>query len=248
VKCETIRTQLTAYLDGDLEDHRGSAVRGHLRGCEACRRVAADEAALRDGLRALPPVDPPASLWANVQQQLAAAEVADAERPRWRRLLARLAPRAPQIGFAAAAIAAAVVLLVIRAQREDGPTAPSRDVIVTPTPAPTPPGPKPAPSEELDVTADLAAAPARATQHYAQAARELLELAQEARLKWSDEDKQQFDAHLTELRTQVDVATEDRPRQKAYRALIRYLQRAAIRDEVAFASVGRFGENDGRAP
>jgi anti-sigma factor RsiW len=236
VKCEAIRTQLTAYLDGDLEDHRGSAVRGHLRGCEACRQVAADEAALRDGLRSLPPADPPASLWANVQRQLAAAEVADAERPGWRRLLARLAPPAPQIGFAAA-IAAAVVLLVIRAQQTDGPGAPSPGVVMTPTPVPPTPVP-PVPSDELDVTAELAAAPARTTQHYAQAARELLELAQEARLKWSDDDKQRFDAQLAELRKRVDDATEDRPRQKAYRSLIRYLQRAAIRDEVALASVG----------
>src|SRR5688572_16609012 len=108
MKCESIRTQLTAYLDGELEGERGSAVRGHLRGCDACRQAASDEAALRDGLRALPPLDPPASLWAGVQRQLAAAEVKDAERPAWRRVLARWALRAPQIGFGGAVIAAAI--------------------------------------------------------------------------------------------------------------------------------------------
>src|SRR5438067_6919520 len=77
--CNDMRAKLTAYLDGELEDDRGSAVRGHLRGCQACRDAARDEAALRDGLRALPPVDPPASLWAGVQARLARAEVADAE-------------------------------------------------------------------------------------------------------------------------------------------------------------------------
>ena len=52
--CDDVRPQLTPYLDGELEDDRGSAVRGHLRGCEACRTAADEEAALRDGLRALP--------------------------------------------------------------------------------------------------------------------------------------------------------------------------------------------------
>src|SRR5678815_4584208 len=85
MSCESIREKLTAYLDGELEGERGSAVRGHLRGCEACRQIAADEAALRDGLRALPPLDPPPSLWAGVQARLAAAEAAEARRPRWRR-------------------------------------------------------------------------------------------------------------------------------------------------------------------
>ena len=35
MKCESVRVKLTAYLDGELEDERGSAVRGHLRGCDA---------------------------------------------------------------------------------------------------------------------------------------------------------------------------------------------------------------------
>src|SRR5688572_12533357 len=100
MKCESVREKLTAYLDGELEGERGSAVRGHLRGCDACRQIAADEAALRDGLRALPPLDPPASLWAGVQARLAAEEVKDAERPAWGRALAWLRPRAPQLGFA----------------------------------------------------------------------------------------------------------------------------------------------------
>jgi anti-sigma factor RsiW len=74
--CEQTRRRLTAYLDGDLDADGGTLVRVHLRGCAACRQVASDEAALRDELRALPSVDPPASLWAGVQAQLAAAEEA----------------------------------------------------------------------------------------------------------------------------------------------------------------------------
>src|SRR4029077_16907560 len=82
--CDKLRARLTAYLDGELADDHGSVVRGHLRECAACRQVARDEAALRDGLRMLAPVAPPATLWAGVQARLAAAEVADARKSRWR--------------------------------------------------------------------------------------------------------------------------------------------------------------------
>lgn len=242
MKCEDARAALTAYLDGELEGDRGSAVRGHLRGCEACRQVAGDEAMLRDALRALPPVDPPASLWAGVQHRLAAAEVADAERPAWRRALARWTPLAPRFGLAGLALTAAALLLVWRAKRhgEDvvapspSPSQSSQSAVASAQP-PTPPAPPRA--GELDVTADLAAAPARATGDYGAAVAELLDVAKDARAQWPDDRKQAFDAKLVELRKQIDGAAEGRPRQKAYRALIRYLQGAAIRDDVALAEI-----------
>lgn len=244
MKCESVREQLTAYLDGDLGDARGSAVRGHLRGCEACRQVAADEATLRDGLRALPPLDPSPSLWAGVQQRLAAAEVADAERSAWRRALARWAPRAPQIGLASAAVAAAAILLVVRMQRDDAP-APAKPVtgispvVILPDRVEPAPTPRPAPvSDEGDVTAGLAAEPARITESYAQTTRELLEVAAEARAQWPDDRKREFDAQLATLQRKVALASDERPRRSAYRKLIRFLQRAVIRDDVAFADIG----------
>ncbi len=242
MRCDSVREQLTAYLDGDLGDAKGSAVRGHLRGCEACRHVASDEAALRDGLRALPPVDPSPSLWAGVQQRLAAAEVADAQRPAWRRWLANLAPRAPQIGFAAAAVAAAFVLLVVRMQRDDG-MSPAKSteippVVVAPSHQPSP-VPAPAPiGDEGDVTAQLAAEPARITESYAQTARELLDVAAEARAQWPDDRKHEFDSQLLALQNKLATASDERPRREAYRKLIRFLQRSVIHDDVALANVG----------
>lgn len=130
--CDKIRPRLTAYLDGELADDHGSVVRGHLRECAACRQVARDEAALRDGLRALAPVDPPPSLWAGVQARLAAEEVADARTPRWRRAAARWArwararwtPTMPQLAVASAAAAAAIALLTLRGPRADEPAGP----------------------------------------------------------------------------------------------------------------------------
>jgi hypothetical protein len=244
MRCESVREQLTAYLDGDLNDTRGSAVRGHLRGCEACRQVATDEAALRDGLRALPPLDPPPSLWAGVQQRLAAAEVADAEQSAWRRALARWMPRAPQIGLASAAVAAAVILLAVRMQRDDAPvqeTASTENdpVAVRPDRVEPAPAPRPAPiSDEDDVTASLASEPARITESYAQTTRELLDVAAEARAQWPDDRKREFDTQLSALQKKVALASDERPRRAAYRRLIRFLQRAVIHDDVALADIG----------
>jgi hypothetical protein len=250
MKCESVRAQLTAYLDGDLEDDRGSAVRGHLRGCDGCRAVAADEAALRDGLRALPPLDPPTSLWAGVQRELAAAEVADAERPAWRRMLAHWAPRAPQLGLAGAAIAAAIVLLVVKAQRDDSPPGSAVDatqVVIAPAqersesrpePAPLPHGSCDLSSGDADVSAELAAESARVTECYAQAARELFEIVREAGAGWPDERRAALDAQLAALQDQVAVADDERARRAAYRKLIRALQRAAIHDDATLASAG----------
>lgn len=247
MKCESVREQLTSYLDGELRDDRGSAVRGHLRGCEACRQAASDEAALRDGLRALPPLDPPGSLWAGVQAQLAAAEVEDAKRPAWRRALARWAPRAPQLGLAGLAIAAAALLLVMRMQRDEAPattqapTPPARiatpnpPVVIAPDHSSTPPVVE---HDEGDVTADLAAEPARTTASYAADAREWLDRAKEAREDWPDERKHELDAQVAVLQKKIAVASSERARQDGYRKLTRYLQRAVIRDDVALASIG----------
>lgn len=246
MKCDDVRARLTGYLDGELEGDRGSAVRGHLRGCEACRQAALDEAALRDGLRALPPIDPPPSLWAGVQARLAAAEVADAERPAWRRALARWAPQL-RLGLAGVALAAAALLLVWhtrhRAAEPALPAVASQTPVAPPAPAPAPPPPAPAPAPAPagpadDVSAELAAAPAAETASYAQAASELMKLADDARAHWSEDRRQAFDTRVAELRHQIAAAHDERPRQRAYRALIRYLQRAAIRDDVALADTG----------
>ncbi len=243
--CDKVKPQLTAYLDGELADDRGSAVRGHLRGCADCRQSATDEAALRDGLRVLPPVDPPASLWAGVQARLAAEEVADSERPAWRRVLARWMPKAPQFALGGAVLAAAVVLLVIRANRNDDSTERSQPTVSTPTkiePVVIAPHHSTTPpvlaDDNRDVSDVLASAPTQVSEDHAVVVRELLPLAQEARARWTETQRQTFDTKLAELQREVGAAKTERIRQRHYRALIRYLQRAAIRDDVAFASIG----------
>jgi len=252
--CDRIRPRLTAYLDGDLADDDGSFVRGHLRECAACRQVARDEAALRDGLRMLAPVDPPASLWAGVQAQLAAAEVADARKPRWRRAAerwtrwarsARWTPTVPQLAAAGLVAAAAVAMLTWRGHRPDEPqghavVAPVRvDGHSTPPAAPPPsPAPPPVVPSADDVTADLIAEPARTTASYARAIEDLMKLAEEDRARWSDGDRAAFDGRIAGLRDAIARAGQPRSVQRAQRALIRYLQSAVVRDEVMLASGG----------
>lgn len=247
MSCREIQGQLTAYLEGELEDQRGSVVRGHLRACEACRQAASDEAKVRDGLRSLPPIDPPASLWAGVQARLAAAEIADAERPAWKRALARWAPKAPTFAMGGLAAAAVVTLVVWRAHRTPVDEAPPPPIVavsparpVVPPPVPdhvaTPAAPTP---DSDDVTADLGRDAERRSASYAQAADELVALATEARAQWSDEQKAAFDAKVGELRAVVGHVAEGRPRQRAWRELIRYLQGAVIRDDVALAGGAR---------
>jgi len=257
--CHKILPWLTAYLDGELADDDGSVVRGHLRECAGCRQVARDEAALRDGLRVLAPVDPPASLWAGVQAQLAAAEVADARKPPWRRAVARLArwapgtPTLPQLAAAGLVAVAAAVTVSWRAQRADDPAASATVARASrpappadPAPGPTPGGaasraaepPRISVPAAGDVTADLIAEPARTTASYGQVIEELMKLTTEARAGWADEQKAAFDATLVELRAAIARAAPGHRQQRAQRTLIRYLQRAVVRDDVVLASGG----------
>lgn len=258
MSCDRIRPQLTAYLDGELTDDRGSVVRGHLRGCEACRAAASDEAALRDGLRALPSVDPAPSLWAGIQQRLAAEEMADARRPAWRLALARWMPSVRHMAVGGLVAAAAVALLVVRSRQGAEPRDDETDrvasttqippVVIAPqgsdTPAsdrvPAVAGAEDSPADDDDVSVALASASARVSADYETAARELETIAAAARARWSAEQQQTFDTQLAALRKAIASANTERARQRQYRALVRYLQRAAIRDEVV-ASVEHGG-------
>ncbi|HEX2686948.1 MAG TPA: anti-sigma factor [Kofleriaceae bacterium] len=248
--CQTIQRQLTAYLDGELADEHGSVVRGHLRECAGCRQVARDEAALRDGLRTLPPIDPPATLWAGVQAQLAAAEVADAHQPHWRRIWARWtpwtrwAPTLPQFVTGGVVAAAAIAMVTWRPHRSDESPASPAAVVVAPASVPaTAPlhpqePPQPVSGGTDDVTADLLAEPARTTARYDQVIEELMKLARSARTGWTDERKAAFDAKIAGLRDEVMRAGPGRLQQRAQRALIRALQGALVRDDIVLASGG----------
>ena len=240
--CDNVRERLTAYLDGDLDPDRGTVVRGHLRTCDACRKIAEQEAVLRDGLQALPTVDPPNHLWSNIQAQLAEVEVAESKRPAWKRALARWTPMMPRFAMGGVLAAAAVGVIWWRTLPDD--VQQTKIVADVPSPKIEPAAVQPRVTAgcnldgpaNADVTADLAAETARVTSCYAATANELLVQANDARPTWSDADRATFDAKVAELRKAVDDAEDGRPRQRAYRAMTRYLQNTLTRDQVALAS------------
>jgi anti-sigma factor RsiW len=238
--CDRIRAKLTPYLDGDLDADDGTLVRGHLRTCDACRRIAEDEAVLRDGLRALPSVDPPPSLWAGVQARLAQEEVAEAARPSWRRWLgklARLVPAPTKLALGVG-LATVVALVLIKTQRTEEQFA----VVPMPTPVIKPvhdPVPTLQPTAEADdVTADLAAEPARITAEYMQAIDTLVGDSRDVRGSWTNDRRAAFDGKVQSMRDAITRAPEGMPRHRAARALIRYLEGAVIREDVLLASRG----------
>jgi Putative zinc-finger len=242
--CDDVRAALTAYLEGELSPDRGTVIRGHLRTCASCRVVATQEAALRDGLRALPTIDPPAAMWASIQAQLAAGEVAESRRPAWRRLVSRWTPALPRL--AAVGMLAAALAGVVWWRTRPQPAATEVALIDVPSPtfqaSTTPPRPLGAacdlgPSTH-DVTADLAADAERVTTCYAATAGELRALVDELRPRWSDAQRAAFDARVGELRAAVDAAAPGRARQRAWRAMSRYLQSAVVRDDVVLANAG----------
>jgi putative zinc finger protein len=250
VTCNDIRPKLTAYLEGELEGDRGTVVRGHLRTCEACRHEAAREAKLRDELRALPPLDPPASLWAGVQERLAKTEIEEASQPTWRRLLASLGRRLANVGLPRIALggmlaAATITIVMWRVRPEQTFDGGHWAYYPPPVFAPSDTTAKihkrtcpPMPAESADVSDDLALDNAREAASYCQAIVELEDGARDARSRWTAQEAATFDAKFAELDAAVKGAPEGRPRLLAMRVLKKYLQGAATFDRVAIADTG----------
>ena len=152
------------------------------------------------------------------------------------RLATMLAPTWPQLAFGGVAAAAIVTFVVWRSHASQPEPAPATAEIAKLAPvAPAPVPLAPIVDDHGDVTADLASEASRVTDTYADAAEELLALAMEERGQWTAAERDTFDARVADLRQTIESAEEGRPKQKAWRVLIRYLQAAAIRDEVALA-------------
>jgi putative zinc finger protein len=244
--CERVRAQLTSYLDGELDGDAGTVVRGHLRTCEACRTTAADEAVLRDGLRSMPSVDPPASMWAGVQARLAAEEVAESKRPAWRRALARWQRwiPAPRVAMGGVLVAAAAVGVIVWKTHET-----PEPVQLVDTPVVVPPQtfaaetPKPPArpnctqvADAPDVTEDLQLDGKRMLTAYDCAIDELLGEAANIRGEWTDTQRAAFDDKVKAMRETLAKA-DGKPKQRAARAMVTYLQGAVTRDQVLLAGV-----------
>ena len=71
-QCKEIQTQMSFYLDDELQGNERSALETHLRGCEACRRLFDSERLFLDGIRGSQPLHiAPPELRARVEQVLA---------------------------------------------------------------------------------------------------------------------------------------------------------------------------------
>lgn len=256
--CGDVEARLTAYLDGELDATTSSALRGHLRTCDACKQLSEDHARIAGALAELHerPVDPPAALWDGVLARLGEAEKADARRSRWSLALASLWARLrPQLLPVTAVAAAAVVALVWWSQRDRARTEthaaaahqPMPTDLAPPTPLPDPPAPPPPAPKRVDVETALAAEALRIDAAYTDVVAELTAEALDERAAWPAPRQRAFDAELVRLRTAItghplvtapldpdgDDAAERRER--AWQRLVSYLQRAVLGDLVAEA-------------
>lgn len=95
MKCDDVRREIDALVDGELDPDREAAVRDHLSACEGCAREAADRRSLSAVLKGA------------FDRAFADAEPAPEERPRIAAALA--APARPRIPFAARVAAVLVI-------------------------------------------------------------------------------------------------------------------------------------------
>ena len=79
--CATIKQELVAYLDGELEAARTTEIREHVAACAGCRREADEFAAVWNTLDAVTVTPAAAGAAARVATAVLAAEGAQAARP-----------------------------------------------------------------------------------------------------------------------------------------------------------------------
>ncbi|HEU5060761.1 MAG TPA: zf-HC2 domain-containing protein [Kofleriaceae bacterium] len=249
-RCRDVDDLVTAYVDGELDERRSSALRGHLRVCGACAERVEDEVRLREAAGSLEPLDPPADLWSAIDARLAEAEIADARRPRvwlwWQRALDGVRRYRIAVGVASAAAAAALAVWIVRGGGAGGETRHAAPAVV----AELAPAVKSAANPASD-PADGCGAVAthdeqvlcqmhEADRRYLDAIAELTHLVAAERSSWPAADAARFDAALAELdRAARDelkrlavaagaVPSSRDPLYAIYQAKIDLLSRAAV--------------------
>lgn len=231
MRCGDVARLSSAYLDGELDDRMSSALRGHLRTCDRCRVLVEDEAALVRAAGELEPLEPPAELWAAIEDRLADAEIADAERPRYWMWWRAARPYLAGLSLVGAAAAAALFLW----QREAGESAAAAS-----EPVPPPVALVSSRSHEEARASELS----RADRRYQETIAELRAIVETERAAWTPEEVAAFDARLAELDARIvaerarlsvgggeELATSAAgrdPLYAAYRAQIDVLSAAAV--------------------
>jgi hypothetical protein len=239
MRCCDVQGLASAYIDGELDDARASALRGHARQCPACLAVVRELGAIREVAAHLDTLEPPPSLWSAVQRGLAEAEMADARRSRlwlhWQALRPRLLPAA-----VALAATAAVITWLWQPQ-------PARPTVAQPSAAPAAAPVAPVPARTETFEAGRARELSEADQRYTRALAELRGLIADERTSWPPDLAARLDARLAgfadEARRQQHVATAAEPLDvrgrdalyAVYRAEIDLLERVALYGPEALA-------------
>ena len=253
MKCADVDRLASAYVDGELDERRSSALRGHLRVCEACAARVGDEAAVRDAASELPArMDPPVDLWAAIDARLAEEEIGDASRPRvvlwWQRVLD--GARRHRVPLAMAGVAAAALVAVWLTRTTTTSTTTAATTITSTRPSTfasssTSTQPCGAVTHQDQLACEAAASDAR----YQDAIRELESAVAAERAAWSAAEAARFDADLAE----VDRAILDEQKRLAVKDVIAPADRDALAqryqeklDLLSRATV--FGEPIARAP
>lgn len=246
MRCRDVQDLASSYIDGELDDARASALRGHVRQCAACLAAVRELGAIRDAAADLDTLEPPPSLWSAVQRGLAEAEIADARRSRlwlhWQALRPRLLPAA--VGLAALAAAAtwqwsrpsASVPVVAQpaAPQSAGPLAAASPgatlhAVGEPVPAHDVPRPASVPSESFE--AGRARELVEADQRYVETLAELRGLVADERARWPAEVAARLDARL--------AAFADEARQQQHVAVTATEHAADVRSRDALYAVYR---------
>ncbi|MBI4508635.1 MAG: zf-HC2 domain-containing protein [Deltaproteobacteria bacterium] len=240
VECRDIRPLIDSLLDGELDDGRASAVRGHVRTCAECASVLDTARALLDAARCLPDVEPPPSLWKRIDWRLSGEEVADSQRSRWWWWWQAI--RRPVVtggACVAGVVLAAALLLMPRIRVGDRAQVPI--VLASILPAP----PSAAVSRvSVDPMESALRELARSEERYRKAIADLRALSQGERRRWQPAVTRAFDENLATIDAAVarqrevfqkqpgDVAALD-ALHASYRKEIDFLQEALVRGEVA---------------
>jgi anti-sigma factor RsiW len=253
-RCADVERLVTAYVDGELDDQRSSAVRGHLRTCAACAERVEDEARVRELAADLESVEPPRDLWSAIDARLAEAEIGDSRRSSAsltvRRLVESTRRNLWPIGLGAAAVA---VLLVfwLPGEREapspaaSAPTGAARAAVAR-AGAPAA-GCAAAGTHEEQVLCQMHESDGR----YLTAIEDLGRVAAEERAAWTADEAARFDGALAGLDRAVEIervrlagsvgvggpAARD-PLHAIYRKKIDLLTSAVVSGDLALASTG----------
>jgi len=209
--CRDVDRLATAYVDGELDDRRSSAVRGHLRLCASCAERVEDEARVRELAAGLGPLDPPPAMWRAIDAQLAEAEIGDSHRSGlWilaQRVLDVARNNALLVGLAGSA-AAVFLLLWLPGDRGEAPQRQAAAIARAGGEA------RPAPEHEVASTAcggartheDLLLCQTHeADRRYVDAIAELTRAVAEERTAWRVADAARFDAALSELDRAAEI-------------------------------------------